>query len=285
MATPGRPIDAFIQGIGPAIGRPAGMLNLAHGGMYGALPDHSTWVNNAPYVQQHAVFRLLRAPSAFALMGNAGNIYREYLKTLLEIKAKRFEGLKLNVDVSYDERELDGSGNKMHTPSDAKREESELSITWDELDGMPISHFWKDVNSLLLVDPMTKKPRLSSMIDLPDMLPERRSWAGLAYETDTTNRFVTKAILIDNCMAKSNGGEMELKMDKNSEMEPKEVTIAFTGFTLDGPNITQAAQELHDEISRTLIDPHRSRSYIEGVEANIASIAKGYKETLETIAG
>lgn len=278
----GRPINAFIEGVGPAAGRQAPMLNLTNGGMYGALPDYSTWVDAAPYVKNHGTFRLIRSPKVFKSIED-GNIYREFLKTLLEIKAKRWEGIDLNVDVSYSETDLDGSGNIMHTPSDSKRAVSEFSVMWDELQGSPIGLYWKKFCSMFLIDPIVKRALITSQTDLPDYLPDMFTFAGMAYETDATNRFVIKAMLIDNMAPKNNGGGLSLSMDKNAEMESVEVTVPFTGFTLDTQSVLEGAQALHDEVSRTLIDPNRSKSYIEGVEADIASIAKGYKESLDAI--
>lgn len=284
MINLGRPINDFIRGQAPGSKGTNPALNIGKGGMWGALPDFSSWVNNAPYVQQHGVLRLIRAPGAFKEMAD-GDIYAEYLKNLIEIKRKRIEGISLNIDVSFSEIDLDGSGRMMHTPSDAKRSTSDFSITWDELQGCPIGMYWKEYCSLFLVDPDIKKARITSLLNMPDMLPDMQSFACIAYETDTTNRFVTKAVLIENCMPENNGGALEIMANKSSEMEQKEISITFKNWTLDTTEVYEAAQELHDEISRTLIDPNRSKMGIDGIEADISRIASGYKETLEEISG
>lgn len=276
----GRPINDFLRGATPGNVGSAPMLNLAKGGMWGALPDYASWVNNAPYVQGHSVFRLIRQPGVFKHMTD-GDIRGEFLKNLVEIKRKRIEGVNINVEMSFSELDMDGSGRMMHTPSDSKRATSDLSMTWDELQGMPVSFYWKDYCSMFLVNPDTKKALVSSLYDLPDLLPDMISFAGIFYETDPTNRHVIKAALIDNIMPDGHGGIIELAANKSAEMEAKEVTVSFKNFVLDTTEVYEQAQLLHDEISRTLIDPNRARMGIDGIEADIARISSGYKETLE----
>jgi len=262
---------------------PAPMINLQHGGQMGSQPDIATYISNTPYVRKNIIALLIAAPLGFDDLDN-GDLYRATLKALVELHAQSISGLNSQLDLSFEEAPVGGAGEVQHTPSDSKRQTSSPSFVWVDKYGKPISYFFRDWITKLIMDPNTKFPTVVSRGKPPtDLLPDYTGMTCLFFEPDPTHTKVLDAWLCTNMMPRSSGA-IEGSRDLNSAGQKNELNIEFTALTQTGYGVMAFAQKLLQEMNLSGLNPNLRDSAVKAIDEDVKKGAAGYVEDLDTAA-
>lgn len=264
-------------------GAKAPMVNLKRGGQFGPMTNVGEYIYNAPYVQQNLIARVLDAPRGFSLLDD-GPLWIESFKALVEVHARVIDGLQSGIEVDYAEQAFGGDGAQQQTPRNATRQQSTLSITWDEKYGRPIHRFHNGWIRNLIMDPETKYPAIvASGQATEDLLPDMRAATILFFEPDPTFTKVMKAWLLTNVMPKSDG-ETTGKRDITAEGETPEISIEYTSIQTVSDGVLELAQKQLDAMNLTGLNPNLKPAFMTAISADVKAGATGYSESLAAAA-
>jgi len=159
-------------------------------------------------------------------------------KALFEVHARVIEGLNASLTVETAERELGIEGAKQKEPVNVTREETNVSLTLDEKQNIPIEILIDTVIRYGMQDPDTKYPLITTLqgaegIDV--YTAEWYTWTVLFIEPDVLLRRPVHAWLVSNLFPTSLP-EVIGKKDKKESKTMKEMTIEFGGIALPPTN-------------------------------------------------
>jgi len=275
--------DTIMQkGQGYAVNSVAQMMNLANGGQLGWAPEYTEIINSAAYIRKNAVLLVVSAPSGFDFLENP-DYWRASMRALFELHPKVVEGLAKGLEVEYVETPVGAAGEMQEHASDVKRARTQLSVTWDEKDGMPISNFLEGWITELIMDPNTKVANVMTRANRPtDLLPDVQGATFLVYEPNVQHTAPLKAWLGTNIMPKNNG-ENIARRDTQAAAELTTYTIPFTGVWQVGTGVLALAQKVMSAINLTGADPNNRPAFVDGIDANILTGKKSYENNVETL--
>lgn len=275
--------DTIMQkGQGYAANSVAPMMNLANGGHLGWAPEYTEIINSAAYIRKNAVLLVVSAPSGFDYLENP-DYWRASMRALFELHPKVVEGLAKGLEVEYVETPVGAAGEMQEHASDVKRARTQLSITWDEKDGMPISNFLEGWITELIMDPNTKVANVMTRANRPaDLLPDVQGATFLVYEPNVQHTAPLKAWLGTNIMPKNNG-ENIARRDTLAAAELTTYTIPFTGVWQVGTGVLALAQKVMAAINLTGANPNNRPAFVDGIDANILTGKKSYENNVETL--
>lgn len=279
-----RPNNTFVpRGTVYAQGTKRDVLDLRLGGQYGWSPDFTTYVNSQPYVSRNVICLMLEEPKGLRKFQNADKWIGAY-RSLLETKAKRIEGLQNSWEVQTTEVEFGGGGQVFEVFTDVKESRPNLNFVWDELDGMPIWRFHKNIINYLMMNPHTKYAMNNTIpgAELEDLLADQYGCTCAFLEPDANHKYINQGIIVTNMFPKGTG-DNQMKRDKNSPGETREVSIPYAGLAQTGEGINEFLQEIFDRIRIHNADPERRRSFIREISARVADRNFGYGNSVTNI--
>jgi len=275
--------DTLMGQTGFAAERTAPLINLVHGGQFGFVPDFTTLVSSAPYVKKNLVARLMEAPGGFKLLPNKQD-YVDVLKSLIELTPRTIEGIQSGITNEFVEVAVGGDGQMQEIISNSTVARTVPVFTWDERANKPIQAFWTYYSRMLLMDPQSKYPAITSVVsDLEDWLPDMQAFTVLFYETDVTHTKVVEAWLSTNMMPKSNGPN-EGRKDLTAAGEGLPLSIEFTAVTQSNYGVRLLAQQLVDEMNLSGLNPNHIPAFVDRVSVDVKASTIGYSEKVAEVA-
>lgn len=264
-------------------GLKAPMLDLKNGGQMGFAPDFSQYISTQSYIRRNMFCLLLEAPKGFKFLQD-GESYIATLKALVELHASTIDGLSSGLSVQTSETPVGGSGQVMEHVTNVTEEVSKPSFGFVEKYGMPVSNFFRQWITMLLMDPYTKTANINTLAGgkPTDMLADIYSATMIFIETDPTHSKVQKAWLCTNMFPKSNG-EVTGKRDLTSAGEEVTHSIEFSALTQTGVGVIQLAQQLLDGISIVGANPYLRPAFISDIEADVRAAANGFESQVEKL--
>lgn len=276
----GRLTDSIIAGAYTRdIDRP--MLDLQYGGQQAWTPTLTEWVNNQAYVSRPAICILLEAPKMFSVMPDSPK-WIASLKALFELHARSIEGLNATLKPEFDTHDVGGAGEKQHEIVNMTREPSVPKFQFVEKYGRPIQTFLDYWMRYGMMDPETKFALLGTLgnSQVRDLLADWYAATCLFIVPDPLHKSVDKAWVTTNMMPQGLG-EITAKRDLSSGQEILTLDVEFTGMSQFGMGVNKFAQTILNQISITNADPFMKPSFINGVSADVAAVAKGYENNVE----
>lgn len=267
--------DAFGQG------STTPMIDVANGGQFGLITDYPHYISATPYVQRNMIARVIELPRGFDYLPNPEK-FRAAVKAMFELHAKSIEGFNTKLTVETVDTPFGGSGEKLEAPSNVTRGVPEPTYTLVERLGRPFSAIHEIWITYLIMDPVTKIPRVVTLAQnqgkIIDLLPDFIGATILFFEPDATFTRIEKAWLCTNMFPKESPDEVG-KFDKTSAGEMLEFTTPFTALTQVGYGVKVLAQQLLDEMNKTGANPNTRPAFIDKVSADVLAVA-GHAEKL-----
>lgn len=276
--------DALLGGQGYSQNRHAPMLDLKHGGQNGHMTDFATHVSNAAYVKRNLICKLVTAPRGFRDLESSEK-WVDTLQALVELHAKSIEGLQSTLTVEWAENAVGGAGQMQEDLINVTEARSTPTFVWTEKYGKPINAFLEGWIVNLLMDPITKYPRVLTEAGTPptDLLPDYTGASMIFIEPDPTHTHVVKAWLCTNMHPKT-GGEVTGRRDLTAAGETLDYSVEFTALTQTGRGVDDLAQQFLDEMSLTGVNPNTRPAFLEGISEDVKSAASGYADQIAAAA-
>jgi len=243
-------------------GNVAPASNLIYGGQQGYMPRIGTvaedgkvyeeWISNHAYVSKNIIPVVIRTPKFFELMDDT-EMWISTFKALIELHPQAITGLTSGLTVEFDEHAVGGGGEMQEELTDVKRARSTLNITYKEKANKAITKFFDIYIRYGMMDPDTKKPLVANIMENIDTVggiytPDFYTATVLFIEPDTTQKVAVDAWLRTNMAPKSNG-ERTGKRDMKTAGEAPELSIDWTGITMNNEAVIKLAQTTLNNMS------------------------------------
>ena len=248
-------------------------LNLAHGGLFGALPNIAkiengvvwgNWINNSPEVTGAVHVVLLDYPKGFDFTGSENSkLLRAKLSNFWTSHVETLEGIHDTTSWTFDDAiKIGGTGESIQDAVDAKLTPTEPSAGCTEKVGLEIRNIFYFINRYFIMDEYTQKPLAPILPNYDNRVPwtlDIKSFSILVWELDGSGARVKNAQIVANMMYKD-GISFEYKKDPNSAKEVRKYNISFTGFGVRGAEVISVAQRYQDTMNRNTKDALLTRS-------------------------
>lgn len=281
-----RKSDALIaQNTGYNLQSQSPMVNVVGSGQQGIVTDLSTYISNAAYVRRNLICLVLQTPRGFNLLPDSA-VWHATCKNLLENGSRTIEGLRKTLTVEYVSNPIGAAGEQQEDIAKVNRERSTPTHVFTEKYGKPINRFFDAWIRLLIADPETGIPAITSLglSDGPaDQLPDFTSMTCLYIEPDPLHKTVVEAYLVTNMMPKT-AGQVESSRDITASGQSVDYTIEFTGITQVGAGVNQFAQSLLDQMNLTGVNPNRRQAFVQQVDAFVKDSNGGYENLVQQVA-
>lgn len=262
----------------------APMVNLEVGGQMGPMPDLVGYVANSAYVRRNIICQLIAAPRGFADL-NKPAIWRQTLKSLVELHAMSIEGLNSTLNIEHVETAVGGAGEFQQDLSNVTRERSRPVFTWNEKYGKPVKAFLEGWVQMLMMDPATKGPGILAYNRRPaDLLPDYHGATMLFFEPDPTYTKVQEAWLCTNMRPDGQLAEVTGRRDLTQAGEPLNYQITMTALTQTNAKVREFAQARLDAMSLNGMNPNFQNAFVNSVHPELANTSNGYQEQLRKVA-
>jgi len=261
----------------------APMVDLKQGGQHGPSTQFDTYLSSTAYVRRNLVAVLLDAPVGFQMLPNPDK-WVEALKALVEVQPLTIEGLQAGLTVDTVETPMGGGGEIHQDPAGVTRARSQVTFTWKERYGKPISRFHSEWITNLIGDPITKAPAVVSLgAGAPsDLLPNFYGMTCLFFEPDPTYHRVQEAWLGTNMWPLSTG-DIIGRRDLSSPGEGQDLSIEYTGIYQHGYGVRRFAQMIYEQFDLGGMNPNLQKAFMDGIGADVQAASSGYAEMLDKI--
>lgn len=264
------------------IGQYSPTLDPRFGGMHGFAPFLDEFVSNAGYVRENIIAILLTAPRAFDYLDNK-QLLVDMLKSIVETKAERIEGLNAKLTVTVAENPLGGSNQVQEEFTQVQEERSSITMVFKDTYGGSLGKFWRMFIHTLIADPRSTVPNILSYApNIPDLLPDMRTFSMMFIEPDPRHKTVIRSWVMSN-MAPKDSGDVIGKKDKTTAKDLVEHSISFTGFHQYGLGVDLKAQEILNKLNLYQANPELVKAHIGAPFADVAAAGRGYMETAKIL--
>jgi len=245
--------DALLQkGNGHAVHSPVASLN--YGGQNGYMAkigrvdldgkNYEEWISNQAYVQRNIIPIVIRTPLFFNFMPEPKKWISAY-KALIELHPLAITGLTSGLTVEVDEHAIGGAGEMQEEATNVTRARSNINTNFKEKANKSITKFLDLCIRYGIMDPDTKKPLVSNLIDDIGQIggaytADFYTGTVLFIEPDVTQKVVVDAWLTTNMFPKTNG-ERTGKRDIHSAGEAPELSIDWGGITMNNEEVLKMA--------------------------------------------
>lgn len=258
-------------------------LNPLLGGQFGYSSNPEEWLSAQAHLPRNLIPVVIEAPGFFKLMPN-GEKWVAAWKLMFEKHARTIEGLKAGLSVETSEHDFGRAGEKFEEFTDVKRERSTLSINLVEKYGNVFQNYLERVITYGMMHPDTGIPLIATMENAPtDLLADMYGGTIAFIEPNPVGNRCVRCWLSTNVFPKGTGS-IEGKMDKVSALSIKELSLEFTSLTFVNDGTRALGQKLLADINTRWANPQLRKSFVEGVSADVAAVAKGWKESVESVA-
>lgn len=248
----------------------------------GLLPNPTMWASNAPYVQQQLIAVLIDYPGIYDYLPNSEQ-WIASLKALVEVQTIKIDGLQSNLTVDVDGPPIGNAGEKLNVITKVSRSVSAPVHTWHEVYGLSYTKFWTDHIRLVESDPDLMFPGITAeplyiSAGSPPLTPDMTSFSVLYFEPDPTMTYPTKAWLVTNMQALSNGDLYKGVKEKGGSNSTSELSIEFTALTQIGKGVDIIAANYLKTIKLTDLRPLELQTFTNGIDPNVSAISAGLAE-------
>lgn len=231
-----------------------GMVDISElaSGQNGPQTNFEGYVNNASYVRRNIIAVLVDAPAGFQDLPNP-ELWVSTLKSLIELHPQSIEGLQSTITSDFTETAVGGAGEMQEDLSNVTRARSTPSIGYVEKAGKPINAFYKGWTFNLMMDPITKIPRVLNNAEgnrPTDLLPDYTGATVLFIEPDPTHTRVVQSWLCTNMHPKSPGEEIGSR-DLTAGGETVTYNIEFTALTQVGHHVDLMATSWLENLNKS----------------------------------
>lgn len=274
--------DVFLQGA-YAQGR-APMTDLKYGAQNGMGPNLAEWVSNQAYISRQMVVIAMEYPKGFDYLPNSA-AWKFAYKQLIEVHAKSVTGFSSGLEVDTAETNVSGGGEMQMDPTNVKRQRTEPVFTWIDKYGRPIQNFLHDWITMLIMDPDSKVPGITTLpgIQLRDLLADIYGGTILAYEPDPTGTIAAKAWLSTNFYPLMTG-DITGKRALTDPGEQSELSIKFSAVTQTGAGPLALAQSIIDRVNFTNANPNLRPAFQSTISPGLEAPAYGAQGWREQVA-
>jgi hypothetical protein len=284
MATTYARANALMTGQAFSRGKNTPLVDLQFGGNMGWATHYAEWPSMTHYVRKNMVCLLMEAPRFFQSMPNP-EFWIGALKSICEVQAKSWDGLKSSLTVNTATTAVGGAGEMFDDPTNVTRERSEPSLTIVDLYGRPVQNFLHEWITYGVMDPDTKVPSFTTVAGVKptDWLADMYSATMLFFEADPTHTHIAKAWLVTNMFPKATGDILG-KRDMTADGETLELQIGFTGITQTSSGVVDLAQTLLDAMNKTNANPMVRKAFMDAIGSDVSSNSvNAYKGGLEMV--
>ena len=257
------------------------MVDPQYSGTHGHMPDYSHYVASALYIRRNLIARLVEAPRGFDHLPDSDK-RRAVLKALVELVPTSITGFNSQLRVEERNVPYGGANEIMQSPSDVKRERPAPTFNYAERYGRPISRFFDDWITNLIMDPETKYPNVLTY-NLseypPDLLPDYIGMTCVFFEPDPTFRKIDKAWLCTN-MWPLTGAPTEGQRNITAGGDNLEFGIEFSCLSMVGIGVNQICLELLKDMTLTGTNAYQRPAFVSEIHGAVQSGNMGYKEQL-----
>lgn len=249
-----------------------GAVDPTFGGQFGWSPRigvvgedgqaYSEWISNQAYVQNNVIPVLIQGPKMFDYM-EGGEKLLAILKSLIELRSKTIEGLTATKTVEVGEHNLGGGGQVQQEIVNVTIATSNVTHTYQEVQGKGIHRFFDMMIDYGGMDPYTKHSKIGTLDKFDNAIwtPEFFTFTVLYIEPDVTGKRVVDAYLRANMFPLSSG-EVNAKRDLNAAKEMPEMSIEFTGFNMRNDNVLELAQSMLNKMNLARFDSAKSPLFV-----------------------
>lgn len=259
----------------------APQVDLTKGPQNGPFTNFDSYMANAAYVRRNLIPLLIQTPRGFDDLAEP-DLYRSTLKSLVELQAQSIEGLNATLTVEAQDTPVGGAGEQQQDPSNVTRQRSEPSFTWVEKYGSPVRSFLQSWITDLIMDPITKYPRVISRHNrgrVTDLLPDYYAMTCMFIEPDPTHSKVIRSWLCTN-MFPMTSGEIIGSRDLTQGGQTTQLQVQFSALTQVGYGVDQFAQRLLDQMALNNMNPNLHAAFVQEVDPDVKAAAQGYNETM-----
>ena len=221
--------------------------------------SYEEWISNQAYVQRNIIPVVIRAPRFFNFMPEPEKWIEAY-KALMELHPLTITGLMSGLTVDVDVHAVGGAGEEQEEATNVKRAKTIISTTYKEKANKSIMKYLDAYIRYGIMDPDTKKPLVSELIDSIDDIggmytADFYTGTVLYIEPDITQKYVVDSWLSTNLFPKTNG-ERTGKRDIHNAGEAPELTIEWGGITMNNNVVTELAEKILKDLTvlRTIPD-------------------------------
>lgn len=259
-------------------------VNLAQAGTDVMRPDLANLASNTPYVSRNLVPFLLEAPRFFQYARDPRQLVRS-LKALIENHCRTIDGLQQTVQVDTSEAPWGGSGEVIQQGTNVTRARSNPSLGCWELQGRAVQRFLKWWITYGIADENTKVPRIVAEGNIPVEKYDATFYGAtvLFVEPDPTFQDVVSAYLCTNFFPLSTG-PWESRKDAAQIGQNLDLSIEFAAMTDVSEGVISYAREMFQRLNIRGMNPNSTRTWVEGVGADVQAATNGLRQQLEASA-
>lgn len=259
-------------------------INMAQAGTDVFRPDLANLASNTPYVSRNVVPFLLEAPRFFQYAKDPNQLVRS-LKALIENHVRTIDGLQQTMQVDTADAPWGGSGEAIQVGTNVTRARSNPSLGCWELQGRAIQRFLKWWITYGIADENTKVPRIVAEGNVPVEKYDATFYGAtvLFVEPDPTFQDVVSSYLCTNFFPLSTG-PWESRKDAAQIGQNLDLSIEFAAMTDVSDGVTAYARELFQRMNIRGMNPNNTRTWTEGISADVQRATNGLRQQLETSA-
>ena len=278
----------------------APMSNLLYGGTEGHTAHLSRMLQDGQvfeeymsaeqFISNDIIPIVVRTPGIFDALADValGKRLKQHFINMMTIMPKTIDGLKRTINVSLVEDRLGGGGQIYQSVSNVTKERAEPTHNWTDRVGKPVWNMLDFIIRYGRMDPETKAP-LAITLPLKQgylekgmhLKPDFYTFTMMYIEPTATRKNVMEAYICGNMFPQTTG-ENTSKMDKGSDKEKSELSIAFTSIDISGEPAKAVAQIALDKMNVFQSNPDNLSAFVNDTDIQKAMEASlGFDQVVQ----
>jgi hypothetical protein len=249
----------------------------------GLTPDFVNMDGMSDYVNHNTMLFVLHLPTMFNVFKQDGPLIQGAIKNMLENHSVRIDGLNARIDVDAYETDFHGGGEKFQTDINITRQQSSISITFNDKRNRPIQkllEFWIKCKA---GDPNTKTPLISlydKSLRYTELLPSMYSCVVAFVTPNETKTRVDKAWLTHHFWPKT-AGENNGQKDITVKGVSNQLSIEWFGTSQFGYGVDELGQRLLDSLNRPALNSELHGLGITDIDPDVKAAVSGTLKMLD----
>lgn len=251
------------------------MVDLKKGGQFGWHSDFGGIVNSTPHTSSPVICRVLASPRGFNKLPAHAQAWHMAWKSMFELHARTITGLNKTLQPNWADTPFGGSGETMDVPVGMTRTKSNVTFSFTEKYGLPMTNMVEAYHRMFLYDEDTMHPGIAMVAkdeDALDGLMDFYTWTMIFIEPARYLEQANRTWIINNMGIKSSPAQ-ESKRDKTGDNELVEFELEMTGVAQVGYHVDAVGNAILKAMKKTQSDPMRAPAFINGARATDAKNA------------
>lgn len=259
-----RLLNTIMQGM-PGTPYDSKMIDLTKGGQYGFIPRigsvdvdgvvKSEIINNTSYIRRDLVPVLLDYPRFFDFLPEPHKSTAiATLKSLIEDRPMRIEGINASLSVDTTETQIGASGESIVEPTKVKQERSNLTFVYTEVLHKTIQRFIDFMIRYGIGNQHTNVPMITHYISAADIeysyTLDFYSFSMALIEPDPLMQFAVDGFICTNCFFQGSGDRLGSR-DIASSKDKLELSLNLSPVTTSEPLTVRYCTELLQKLTLT----------------------------------